>query len=78
MGKWTRSACAATSRYLVTKSEAEMLRTPNFGRKSLEEIKRVLADKGLHLSMEVPGWPPKNLEVSARSFAQTFFGVTSS
>jgi hypothetical protein len=44
---------------LVQKSEAEMLRTPNFGRKSLNEIKEVLAQMGLHLGMEIPGWPPK-------------------
>jgi hypothetical protein len=42
---------------LVQKTEAEMLRTPNFGRKSLNEIKEVLAQLGLHLGMEVPGWP---------------------
>src|SRR5690606_21318468 len=46
---------------LVQKSEAEMLRTPNFGRKSLNEIKEVLATMGLHLGMEVPGWPPENI-----------------
>src|SRR5213082_1713391 len=39
---------------LVQKSEAEMLRTPNFGRKSLNEIKEVLAQMGLHLGMEIP------------------------
>ena len=37
---------------LVQKTEAEMLRTPNFGRKSLNEIKEVLAGMGLHLGME--------------------------
>jgi DNA-directed RNA polymerase subunit alpha len=42
---------------LIQKTEAEMLRTPNFGRKSLNEIKAVLAEMGLHLGMEVPGWP---------------------
>ena len=42
---------------LVQKTEAEMLRTPNFGRKSLNEIKEVLVQIGLHLGMEVPGWP---------------------
>ena len=47
---------------LVQKTEAEMLRTPNFGRKSLNEIKEVLAQMGLHLGMEVPGWPPENIE----------------
>jgi DNA-directed RNA polymerase subunit alpha len=47
---------------LVQKSEAEMLRTPNFGRKSLNEIKEVLAQMGLTLGMEVPGWPPENID----------------
>ncbi len=47
---------------LVQKSEAEMLRTPNFGRKSLNEIKEVLAQMGLHLGMEIPDWPPENIE----------------
>ena len=40
---------------LVQKTEAEMLRTPNFGRKSLNEIKEVLTQMGLHLGMEVHG-----------------------
>jgi preprotein translocase SecE subunit len=39
---------------LIQKTEAEMLRTPNFGRKSLNEIKEVLAGMGLHLGMDVP------------------------
>jgi Bacterial RNA polymerase, alpha chain C terminal domain len=47
---------------LVQKTEGEMLRTPNFTRKSLNEIKEVLAPMGLHLGMEVPGWPPENIE----------------
>jgi DNA-directed RNA polymerase alpha subunit len=47
---------------LVQKSEDEMLRTPNFGRKSLNEIKEVLAQMGLHLGMAIPGWPPENVE----------------
>ena len=50
------------------KTEAEMLRTPNFGRKSLNEIKEVLAQMGLHLGMEVPGWPPENIEELAKRF----------
>ncbi len=49
---------------LIQKSEAEMLRTPNFGRKSLNEIKEVLAQMGLHLGMEVPGWPPRTSKSS--------------
>jgi DNA-directed RNA polymerase subunit alpha len=47
---------------LVQKTEAEMLRTPNFGRKSLNEIKEVLTKMGIHLGMETPGWPPENIE----------------
>jgi len=47
---------------LVQKTEAEMLRTPNFGRKSLNEIKEVLTKMGIHLGMDVPGWPPENIE----------------
>ena len=47
---------------LVQKTEAEMLRTPFFGRKSLTEIKEVLAQMGLHLGMKVPGWPLRNVE----------------
>ena len=53
---------------LIQKTEAEMLRTPNFGRKSLNEIKEVLAAMGLHLGMEVPGWPPENIEELAKRF----------
>lgn len=41
---------------LIQKTEAEMLRTPNFGRKSLNEIKEVLANMGLHLGMDVTNW----------------------
>jgi DNA-directed RNA polymerase subunit alpha len=51
---------------LIQKTEAEMLRTPNFGRKSLNEIKEVLAQMGLHLGMEVPNWPPENIEELAK------------
>jgi DNA-directed RNA polymerase subunit alpha len=53
---------------LIQKSEAEMLRTPNFGRKSLNEIKEVLAQMGLHLGMEVPNWPPENIDELAKKF----------
>lgn len=42
---------------LVQKTETEMLRTPNFGRQSLNEIKEVLAKMGLHFGMIIPGWP---------------------
>jgi len=53
---------------LIQKTEAEMLRTPNFGRKSLNEIKEVLSGMGLHLGMDVPNWPPENIEDLARKF----------
>jgi len=46
---------------LVQKTEPEMLRTPNFGRKSLNEIKEVLNSMSLYLGMEVPNWPPENI-----------------
>ena len=51
---------------LVRKSEGEMLRTPNFGRKSLNEIKEVLTIMGLTLGMDIPGWPPENIEELAK------------
>ena len=57
---------------LIQKSEAEMLRTPNFGRKSLNEIKEVLASMGLHLGMEVPNWPPDNIEDLAKRFEDQY------
>jgi DNA-directed RNA polymerase subunit alpha len=53
---------------LIQKTEAEMLRTPNFGRKSLNEIKEVLAGMALHLGMDVPNWPPENIEDLAKKF----------
>jgi DNA-directed RNA polymerase subunit alpha len=57
---------------LIQKSEAEMLRTPNFGRKSLNEIKEVLAQMGLHLGMEVAGWPPENIDDLAKRFEEHY------
>jgi DNA-directed RNA polymerase subunit alpha len=53
---------------LIQKTEGEMLRTPNFGRKSLNEIKEVLATMGLSLGMDVPNWPPENIEDLAKKF----------
>ena len=53
---------------LIQKTEAEMLRTPNFGRKSLNEIKEVLAQMGLHLGMDVPNWPPENIDDLAKRY----------
>jgi DNA-directed RNA polymerase subunit alpha len=57
---------------LIQKSESEMLRTPNFGRKSLNEIKEVLATMGLHLGMDVQGWPPENIEELAKRFEEHY------
>jgi DNA-directed RNA polymerase subunit alpha len=57
---------------LVQKSEAEMLRTPNFGRKSLNEIKEVLTTMGLHLGMEIPSWPPENIEDLAKKLEEPY------
>jgi DNA-directed RNA polymerase subunit alpha len=50
---------------LVQKSEAEMLKTKNFGRKSLKEIKEILAEMGLSLGMKLENWPPKGAPVVA-------------
>ncbi len=57
---------------LVQKTEAEMLRTPNFGRKSLNEIKEVLSHMGLHLGMEIAGWPPENIEDLAKKLDEPY------
>jgi len=57
---------------LVQKTEAEMLRTPNFGRKSLNEIKEVLSHMGLHLGMEIPNWPPENIEELAKRLEEPY------
>jgi DNA-directed RNA polymerase subunit alpha len=57
---------------LVQKTEQEMLRTPNFGRKSLNEIKEVLSQMGLHLGMEIPGWPPENIEDLAKKLEEPY------
>jgi DNA-directed RNA polymerase subunit alpha len=47
---------------LIQRSENELLRTPNLGRKSLNEIKEVLASRGLTLGMKLENWPPVGLE----------------
>ena len=58
---------------LVQKTESEMLRTPNFGRKSLNEIKEVLTIMGLYLGMQVPNWPPENIEELAKKLEDNPF-----
>jgi len=57
---------------LVQKTENDMLRTPNFGRKSLNEIKAQLEAMGFGLGMEVPGWPPENIAELARKFEDPY------
>jgi len=58
---------------LVQKTEPEMLRTPNFGRKSLNEIKEVLNTMSLYLGMEIPNWPPDNIaELSKKLEENTY------
>lgn len=57
---------------LVQKTENDMLRTPNFGRKSLNEIKEVLASMGLHLGMQTEGWPPENIEELRRKLEEPY------
>ena len=57
---------------LVQKTETEMLRTPNFGRKSLNEIKEVLSQMGLALGMEILDWPPENIEDLARKLEEPY------
>ena len=57
---------------LVQKTEGEMLRTPNFGRKSLNEIKEVLKFMNLELGMDVENWPPENIEDLAKRLDEPF------
>lgn len=57
---------------LVQKSEHEMLRTPNFGRKSLNEIREVLETMGLTLGMVIPNWPPENIEELTKKLEDPF------
>ena len=57
---------------LAQKTEQEMLRTPNFGRKSLNEIKEVLAQMGLSLGMEIIEWPPENVEELANRLDEPY------
>ena len=57
---------------LVQKTESEMLRTPNFGRKSLNEIKEVLTQMELNLGMSVQDWPPENIDDLAKKYEDPF------
>ena len=57
---------------LVQKTEAEMLKTPNFGRKSLNEIKAQLEAMGFSLGMIVEGWPPENIDKLAKRYENPY------
>ena len=57
---------------LVTRMESDLLRTPNLGKKSLNEIKEVLGTMGLSLGMDVMNWPPDNIEELARRLEEPF------
>lgn len=57
---------------LVQKTEGEMLRTPNFGRKSLNEIKEVLSGMSLYLGIEIPNWPPENISELSKKLEEEY------
>ncbi len=57
---------------LVIKTESEMLRTQNFGRKSLNEIKDILSKFNLKFGMEIAGWPPENVEELAKKYEDPY------
>ncbi len=57
---------------LVRKTEGEMLKTPNFGRKSLNEIKEVLGEMELRFGMEIDSWPPENIEELSKRFEDPY------
>ena len=58
---------------LVQKTEPEMLRTPNFGRKSLNEIKEVLNTMSLYLGMEIPNWPTDNIAEMSKKLEENSY-----
>ena len=60
---------------LVTKSEGEILRVPNFGRKSFNEVKKVLRELGLHLDMKHIVWPRRSVPVIPRQFDHFFIKI---
>jgi len=64
----SRTTTSCTSAILSRRAKPRCWRTPNLGPRSLDEIKEVLAQMGLHLGMEVPGWPPDNINELAKRF----------
>ncbi len=57
---------------LAVRTEAEMLKTSNFGRKSLNELKDNLKSMGLGFGMKIPNWPPENIEELSRIKSKDF------
>jgi DNA-directed RNA polymerase subunit alpha len=57
---------------LVIRAETAMLQTPNFGRKSLSEIKQILEPYSLRFGMEIPGWPPENIEQLSKYYEDQY------
>src|SRR5580704_11898800 len=58
---------------LCIKTEAELLRTPNYSKKTHSEVKMTLADLGVHPGMTIDGWPPENLDQLAARYEATGF-----
>jgi len=54
---------------LIQRTEVELLKTPNLGKKSLTEIKDVLASRGLSLGMRLENWPPSSLRKDDKAIA---------
>lgn len=61
---------------LVIKKEEQLLNTPNFGLRSLEDIKKVLSEIGLTLGMEVPGWPPENIDELSKTLGDEVYSYS--
>jgi DNA-directed RNA polymerase subunit alpha len=60
---------------LIQRSEFELLKTPNLGKKSLTEIKDVLAQHGLSLGMKLENWPPTSLKEREKTPEQQGSGI---
>ena len=63
---------------LVQKTESEMLRTPNFGRKSLNEIKEIILSHNLEFGTRIDEWPPENYENKIEILKKQEFSINSS
>ena len=59
---------------LIQRTEVELLKTPNLGKKSLTEIKDVLASRGLSLGMRLENWPPAILRTKTEDEKKPLFG----